>query len=74
MSFADNHCEKTAVYLEPGEMVLYESARVLHGRMEPLNGDFYDNLFVHFRPKKKWYNTDFDFENLPSPIITREDL
>ena len=39
------------VVLKPGEMVLYESAVVPHGRQFPLNGDFYDNLFVHFTPE-----------------------
>ena len=38
------------VTMEPGEMVLYESATVLHGRPLPLKGEFYDNLFVHFKP------------------------
>ena len=40
---------KKKVYLKPGEMVLYESAKLLHGRQIPLNGTFFDNLFVHFR-------------------------
>ena len=36
-------------------MLLYESAKVLHGRQESLVGDFYDNVFVHFQPK---YNSN----------------
>lgn len=36
------------VYLAPGEMVLYESAILRHGRIKPLNGDYYSNLFVHY--------------------------
>merc|ERR1711983_142186 len=35
---------------EPGEMILYESHSVLHGRPFPLKGRFYANLFVHFEP------------------------
>ena len=31
-------------------MVLYESAKNIHGRPFPLNGRSYDNLFSHFRP------------------------
>ena len=31
-------------------MVLYESATVPHGRQFPLDGEYYDNLFVHFFP------------------------
>ena len=36
------------VYLKPGEMVLYESAKVPHGRQFPLEGEYYDNMLVHF--------------------------
>jgi len=38
------------VVLRPGEMVLYESRRLLHGRPQPLRGDFYAGVFAHFRP------------------------
>jgi hypothetical protein len=36
----------------PGDMVLYESHSVLHGRPFPLIGDSYANIFVHFKPKE----------------------
>lgn len=36
------------IFLEPGEMALYESAVLMHGRIKPLNGDYYSNLFVHY--------------------------
>ena len=29
-------------------MVLYESAKVPHGRQFPLEGEYYDNMLVHF--------------------------
>ena len=47
----DDHsgCRRQVV-LAPGEMVLYESARLLHGRETKLNGDTYANIFVHFQP------------------------
>lgn len=38
------------VTLKPGEMALYESHTVLHGRPFPLKGNFYANVFVHFIP------------------------
>jgi hypothetical protein len=38
------------VTMAPGDMVLYESSTVLHGRPTPLNGSFYANIFVHFEP------------------------
>eukprot|EP00008_Paramoeba_atlantica_P010164 CAMPEP_0201488686 /NCGR_PEP_ID=MMETSP0151_2-20130828/19322_1 /ASSEMBLY_ACC=CAM_ASM_000257 /TAXON_ID=200890 /ORGANISM="Paramoeba atlantica, Strain 621/1 / CCAP 1560/9" /LENGTH=358 /DNA_ID=CAMNT_0047874037 /DNA_START=31 /DNA_END=1107 /DNA_ORIENTATION=+ len=40
--------------LSPAEMILYESASVVHGRPEKFQGDFYANTFVHFRPKNNW--------------------
>ena len=33
-----------------GDMVLYESHSVIHGRPFPLKGRFFANLFVHFEP------------------------
>ena len=36
------------VYLEPGQMVFYESAILSHGRVKPFEGDYYSNLFVHY--------------------------
>jgi hypothetical protein len=45
------------IEMSPGEIVYYESARCLHGRMTPLNGGYYVNLFTHYRPVKdpEWY-------------------
>ena len=43
------------VILKPGEMVLYESAKVLHGRQHPLDGQYFDNVFIHFT----WKNPKF---------------
>jgi len=36
--------------LEPGEMILYESHSVIHGRPFPLRGRYYANVFIHFEP------------------------
>ncbi len=38
------------VDMEPGELVYYEGARLVHGRPWPLNGDYYVGMFVHYRP------------------------
>ncbi len=46
----DTFYRQHAVYLEPGEMLLYEGARLEHGRPLPLQGDFYDSVFVHYYP------------------------
>jgi prolyl 4-hydroxylase len=43
----DHLCNTHDIYLEPGEMLLYESARLIHGRPYPLEGDYFANIFVH---------------------------
>lgn len=45
-----NDGEANQVHLEPGEFVMYEGARLVHGRPYPLNGDFYAGIFIHYRP------------------------
>lgn len=45
------------VSMMPGEMVLYESAKLLHGRPVPMKGKGYANVFIHFMPHQGWdYN------------------
>ncbi len=39
------------LYLEPGEMVFYESMRLNHARITPFHGDSFSNVFVHFALK-----------------------
>ena len=48
------------IIMEPGDIVYYESARCLHGRMMPLNGSYYVNLFTHYRPvgDPKWFTKE----------------
>jgi len=36
--------------MDPGDMVLYESHSVIHGRPYPLKGRFMANIFIHFEP------------------------
>lgn len=38
------------VTMQPGDMVLYESHSVIHGRPFPLKGRFFSNVFIHFEP------------------------
>jgi len=49
----DLHGERQRVPLAPGQLLFYESARCMHGRPEPLEGDSYANMFFHFKPKTK---------------------
>jgi len=57
------------VTMKPGDMVLYESHSVIHGRPFPLSGkkknkeeklkcDYYANLFVHFEPDIKYKKSE----------------
>ncbi len=48
----DNYCRRHNVILKPGEVVYYEGARLSHGRLEPLDGKRYANIFCHFKPLK----------------------
>merc|ERR1719323_611488 len=38
--------------MKAGQMVFYESARCLHTRHGPMNGDMYANIFIHYSPAK----------------------
>jgi len=54
--------------MEPGDMVLYESGSLIHGRPFPLKGRFYANIFIHFEPTGRPLNdpTDNYLETLDS--------
>ena len=55
----DHHDQPHQVHLSPGQMVWYESAKLQHGRPTRFQGEFYDNVFVHFKPRdRRWYSTD----------------
>ena len=38
------------VVLDKGEMLFYESAKCLHGRMTSLKGRYYGSIFLHYQP------------------------
>jgi len=46
------------VYFEPGDMVFYESDILEHGRMRPLKGHKYANMYVHFKPADYKYGEE----------------
>lgn len=50
----DHEDHEHSVSMEPGDMLLYESAKLLHGRPEPFKGAHYDNIFVHYKPYSGW--------------------
>jgi len=51
LAIFDHAYRRHEIALEPGEMVLYEGARLAHGRPDPLEGDLFCNLYVHYRPR-----------------------
>jgi len=46
--------ELVKVDLKPGEMLLYESAKCLHGRASLLKGKYYSSVFLHYKPVQGW--------------------
>ena len=57
-----------AVNLEPGQMLFYESAKCLHGRMQTFKGKYYGSIFIHYALEdlSKWdYTVDKVIENVP---------
>merc|ERR1719319_376304 len=57
-------------------MVWYESARLVHGRVKPLKGKYFENIFIHYMPRSMlWYKSDYNLEYGP-PVknISLEDL
>jgi hypothetical protein len=46
----DRQGKAVNVTMQPGDMVLYESGSLIHGRPYPLKGRYYCNVFIHFEP------------------------
>lgn len=46
----DNYYRRHHLLLKPGEVVFYEGARLMHGRPIAFDGQFFANIFCHFRP------------------------
>jgi hypothetical protein len=57
------------VEMDAGEMVYYESAKCLHGRMTEFRGKYYASIFVHFQPVDLdlWHITVEDVINAVPP-------
>ena len=46
----DLHGNTNEVFLETGDMLLYESSKCWHGRPKRYNGNWYSSLFTHYYP------------------------
>eukprot|EP00927_Polykrikos_kofoidii_P079465 TRINITY_DN76247_c0_g1_i1.p1 TRINITY_DN76247_c0_g1~~TRINITY_DN76247_c0_g1_i1.p1 ORF type:complete len:403 (-),score=43.64 TRINITY_DN76247_c0_g1_i1:126-1268(-) len=49
LDFVTHQGAEGKAFLNPGDVMLYESAAGLHGRKSPLRGDQFTNVFFHFR-------------------------
>lgn len=47
----DNYYRMHHIYLDPGEVVYYEGARLIHGRPEAFDGNRFANIFCHYQPQ-----------------------
>jgi hypothetical protein len=58
------------VIMEPGDILYYESARCIHGRMRPFRGDSFVNIFSHYRPVDDpyWYKKE-NPQGAPKPML-----
>lgn len=68
--YIENHKgELVSVSLKEGEMMFYESAKCLHGRMRQLRGQYYGSLFLHYQPVDRavWSYTTEDVINAVPP-------
>lgn len=43
------------VVIKPGQMIMYESSLCEHGRLEPFDGEYYRNCFIHYKFKDYEY-------------------
>lgn len=50
----DHEDKEHKVIMRAGDMCLYESAKLLHGRPDQFVGSHYDNIFIHFKPVDGW--------------------
>ena len=51
LAIEDNQYRLHQENLKPGELLMYEGARLSHGRPTVLKGEYYANIFIHFKPK-----------------------
>jgi len=55
LDFLDHEHNHHKITFEPGEMLFYESL-CLHGRVDPFQGDYYRNMYFHWKPVDWWYD------------------
>ena len=46
------------IYMQPGDILFYESAVCLHGRSDEFEGEYYRNMYVHYKLKNWEYESN----------------
>ena len=73
LTIQDHQSREHVVYLEPGEIIFYESSRLIHGRPYPLEGERFANVFVHAKPidwDQFTHKLDLDYQDgLLDPLM-----
>jgi len=46
--------KRRRISMQPGQILFYESAKIIHGRPEVLVGEGFINAFCHYKPKEGW--------------------
>ena len=46
--------QRQQIAMKPGQMLLFESSRLVHGRPSVLQGKYYVNSFFYYRPPSGW--------------------
>ena len=49
LNFQDHNGKRHRIFAEPGDMILYESIACRHGRIEPFQGNYFRNFYVHYK-------------------------
>ena len=56
VAFETAACACAQVNMEPGDMVMYESAKQYHARLTPMRGRHYGSVFIHYFPAADNWN------------------
>jgi prolyl 4-hydroxylase len=48
----DHNFRPHEIYMEYGDVIFYESTTCLHGRPTPFEGNYYRNMYIHFKPDR----------------------
>ena len=61
------------INLEEGEMLLYESGTLIHGRPLPYKGRVFANCFLHYKPVQNWnWRRFYERRNGPITVLSAQ--